>query len=66
MAYGAPGSGIRSQPQSQPNPLCWAGNQTHIPALSKCHRSFVLLQELLKICFKKLYTLNQETRKDTS
>ena len=45
VAYGAPGPGITSEPQSRPkthlwqrqipNPLCLAGNRTHIPAAPK-------------------------------
>ena len=44
-AYGAPGPGIRSEPQllpmpqlwqcQIPNPLCWARDQTYIPALPR-------------------------------
>ena len=55
MAYGAPGTGIRSQLQSLPelqlqqrwifNSLCGSGNPTHIPALRR-HTSDLFVPQL--------------------
>lgn len=48
-AYGVARPGIRSKPRLQPkpqvqqslilNPLCWAGDQTCVPALPRCRQS---------------------------
>ena len=53
VTYEVPGPGVRSEQQWQPmlqlqrcwiqrwilNPLCWAGDRTHAPALQRCHWS---------------------------
>ena len=61
-AYGVPGSGVRSEPQVQPkqqlwqrqilNPLCWAGDQTCIPALPRHRQSHCTTGGTPRIHFK--------------
>ena len=68
-AYGVPGPGIRSEPQSQPklqlrqcqswilNPRCRARARTCVPALPRCHRSGCATAEPLWLYFLGLCVL---------